>query len=127
LDEGCLQLWAHTEPGKVGRALLKQERSFELRQLISSTQRTLGALRHPSSTAWQTLPPRPCGGETEAQSSTPGPYADPAAEQGMQTRSLACWARAVAATHLPAQGPFSVFKVFHKQLRSLNSSSSWLV
>lgn len=50
-------------------------------------------------------------GETEAQNSTPGSYADSVAEQGMQTRSLACWACALATIHLPAQGSFCVQSV----------------
>lgn len=50
-------------------------------------------------------------GETEARNSTPGSYADSVAEQGMQTRSLACWACAFATIHLPAQGPFCVQSV----------------
>lgn len=50
-------------------------------------------------------------GETEAQNSTPGSYADSVAEHGMQTRFLACWACALATIHLPAQGPFCVQSV----------------
>lgn len=92
--------------------LLKQGISLGTRTVSILHAKDLLSLRDAlTSPPWQDPQPDFSSWETEAQNSTPGSYADSVAEQGVQTRFLACWACALATIHLPAQGPFCVQSV----------------